>query len=99
MFDSLKLQLLSIYLSNIVRLFKQSLKILETKDSCQGNKEYTLLPRDQWHSKFQKIIFETFLKEISFIYLSVLVERLQGIKVRMLQNFEDFSIEKLIQIH
>ena len=39
------------------------------------------------------------LKVSSFIYFYLLVERLQKIKVRVLQNVEDFSIETFIHIH
>ena len=50
--------------------------------------------------KITEIIFETSsLKVPSFIYSSLLVDRLQRIKVRVLKNFEEFSIELFIQIH
>ena len=59
-----------------------------------------LLPRDNWHSKFQKTVFNTSsLKVPSFIYLRLLTERLLRIKVKVLQNFEAFSIETFIDIH
>ena len=59
-----------------------------------------LLSRDQWYSKFQKIILDiSILKVPSFIYLCQLVETLQRTKVRVPQNFEDFCIETFIQIH
>ena len=45
------------------------------------------------------MIFDTSLKVPNFIYLSLLGERLQRIKVRVPQNFEDFSMETFIQIH
>ena len=51
------------------------------------------------HSKFYKIIFDTSLKVPDFIYSYLLAERLERIKVRVLQNFEDFSIKTFIHIH
>ena len=46
------------------------------------------------------MIFDTSsLKVPSFIHLCILVEKSQWIKARVLQNFEDFYIETLIQIH
>ena len=57
----------------------------------KGIKNSALLPREQWCSKSQKMISNTsFLKVPSFIYLYPLVEMLRGIKVRLLQNSEDF---------
>ena len=38
----------------------------------------------------EKILITSFLKVPSFIYLRPLVEKLRGIKVRVLENFEDF---------
>ena len=55
-------------------------------------------PRDQWQSKFQKMVFDT--SSLTFIYLRLLVEGLRMIKVRVSQNLKIFPSEhSVIFIH
>ena len=49
----------------------------KTKGNSRGHKEITLLPRDKWHSKSQKMIFDApSLKPFSFMDLRLLVGKL-----------------------
>ena len=70
--------------------------ILKQQADPKGIKKLALLANDQRHSKLQKVIFDTYsLKVPSFIYLCLLVETLRRIKVKALQNFEDFLYHQM----
>ena len=52
-------------------LFKQTLKVLKQKTSPKGMNTWTLPPREQCHSKFQKMIFDTSSLTVpSFLFMS-----------------------------
>ena len=79
---------------------KKNSRFVNKRQFPRDFKNWALLPRDQGHSKFQKVIFDpSSLKVPSFIYLCLLVEELQRIKMKALQNFEDFCIIKWMNLN
>ena len=67
------------------------------KDNSQGNKYMDFAPKRPMGLKISENDFGTSPKVPNFIYLSLPVEKLRGIKMRVLQNFEDFSLKYLFK--
>ena len=75
-----------------VEYLKKNSRFLNKRAIPKGNKKYELYSQETKRSQnFRKCFFDTSsLKVPSFIYLYLLVEKLQRIKVKELQNFEGF---------
>ena len=69
---------------------KENIKIFQWKAIPERIKKCIFLPRHYWHSNFQEIIVDPSSILLSLLYLSLLIEKLWRLKVRLLRNIENF---------